>query len=106
MRQETIEHAKFRAQMQTQLDSEKGVEAFEEYMRAAFPYLEATKRREKDDFIDKLNAEAKQGPMRIQPLGQPSFKSKLKRRAAGKQSKASAGANALYKKLGDTGPTT
>lgn len=106
MRQETIEHAKFRAQMQTQLDSEKGVEAFEEYMTAAFPYLEATKRREKDDFIDKLNEEAKLGPMLIKPLGQPSFKSKLKQRAKGNQAKARAGANEMYKKLGDAGPTT
>ena len=92
--------------MQTQLDSEKGVEAFEEYMKAAFPYLEATKRREQDDIIEQLNKEAKQGPMSIKPLGQPTFKSKLKKRVKDNQAKASAGSNALYEKLGDTGPTT
>lgn len=78
---ENIEHAKMRALAQIQLDKEKGVEAFEEYMKVAFPYLERNKKREVENIADILNKEVAKGPMKVRPMERErKIKSKLKSR--------------------------
>jgi len=77
MKQEAIEHAKLRAIAQIIIDKEKGAEAFEEYMKLAFPYAEATKRREKDHYIKMLNDEISKGSLRVTPMENPVMRSKI-----------------------------
>ena len=105
MRLESIEHSKFRASAQLIIDKEKGVEAFEAYMKAAFPYLEATKREQNRDVMTQLSKEVKKGAIQIRPMVEQKVRSKLKtrlvKRATPKTKKES---NALYGKLGDTVP--
>lgn len=78
MMEENIEHAKFRAAQQLQLDKDKGVEAFEEYMKIAFPYLDTVKRRDRAKFIEILQQELSRGPLRVSALAQPKLRSRLK----------------------------
>lgn len=67
MMAEHIEHAKFRAQAQLQISEKDGVEAFEEYMKAAFPYLETQKKREQSQYVKLLADEVKKGAIVITP---------------------------------------
>lgn len=97
MRLEDIEHAKFRAQAQIVLDKDKGVTAFEEYMKIAFPYLESVKRREKDDHIKALNQWIGQGPLQVTPMLSPKLNSRMKNQAAAL--KRGKGSDKLYSKL-------
>jgi hypothetical protein len=80
MRLESIEHAKFRALAQIEIDKEKGVEAFEEYMKIAFPYLEAAKKRDRKQYLELLQKEIKQGALVVKPLGTGKAKSRLRTR--------------------------
>lgn len=105
MRLESIEHARFRALAQIVIDQEKGVEAFEEYMKVAFPYLEATKKRDREQFIDILKKETSRGPMRVTPLQQSLARSRMKHRVVKRNKDISPTKNdALYGKMGNTIP--
>ena len=81
MKLETIEHARFRALSQIIIDQEKGVEAFEEYMKLAFPYLDAVQSRDKQNLLDELKREVRRGPMMIKPLPELKAQSQLRKRA-------------------------
>jgi hypothetical protein len=98
MKLETIEHARFRALSQIIIDQEKGVEAFEEYMKLAFPYLEAVQTRDKQKLLDELKREVKRGPMMIRPLPELRARSQLKARSE-KRKRTREENNALYSKL-------
>jgi hypothetical protein len=76
--EENIEHAKLRALSQILLDKSKGVEAFEEYMKQAFPYLETQKKRDKGQMLEILRKEIAQGAVGFTPLMPLSAKSKLR----------------------------
>lgn len=106
MRLESIEHARFRALAQIVIDKDKGVEAFEEYMKVAFPYLEGVKRREKNGFIEILKREAGRGPMRVTEVHQtPQHSSRIKRRVTQRNDKIDPKKNdTLYGKIGNTVP--
>ena len=103
MKLETIEHTKFRALSQIIMDQEKGVEAFEEYMKLAFPYLESIKGRDKQMHIDILKQEISRGPMMVTPMQQPMAKSRLKRRVVNVK-RSREGTEGLYKGMGDVLP--
>jgi hypothetical protein len=102
IQQEAIEHARFRALAQIIVDQEKGVEAFEEYMKIAFPYLTSAKRREKQQYIELLKKEAMRGPIGVTPVTMPSVNSRMKKKLMTPAKRAET--NSLYQKLGDTIP--
>ncbi len=106
MRLEDIEHAKLRALAQIFMDKEKGVEAFDDYMKKAFPYLDSIKNKEKSDHIKALERWVKSGPMKVTPLTTPKMQSRLKTKAAAGPKKKfdEKKADALYSKLGSTLP--
>lgn len=107
MKLESVEHARFRALAQIQIDSESGVKAFEEYMAMAFPYLEATKRRDKVDHMKLLAKEVSRGPLTVTAVASPKpGRSKLKTRMANRtQPQTRDEHESLYRKLGSTIPT-
>lgn len=105
MKQEEVAHARVRALTQVLLDKEKGVEAFEEYMRAAFPWVITANKKDKRAQIDKLMDEVKRGPMAVKPLWQGKIGSRLKE----KQDKAMSQdqhktVDALLKRMGKVVP--
>lgn len=106
MKLENIEHAKFRAQAQIFMDQEKGVEAFEEYMKIAFPYLESVKQREKSDHIKALEQWVKKGPMKVTPMLAPKMRSRMKQKIVSTESRRGLGkgSDKLYEKLGNALP--
>lgn len=79
---ESTEHARFRALAQVMIDKEKGVEAFDEYMKVAFPYLESVKRRDREVYIKELQQWVKENKtgIKVTPLTQPKATSRLKTR--------------------------
>jgi hypothetical protein len=101
MKQEAIEHARFRALSQIVIDKDKGIEAFEEYMKTAFPYLEATKKKDRKESIDKLLAEIGKGAIAIRPIATPTMRSRIseaKQKRIAPQSKEEE--QKLYKRIG------
>jgi hypothetical protein len=103
MKLEAIEHARFRALAQITIDKDKGVEAFEEYMKIAFPYLEASKRQERKGHIEKLQKEVSLGPMAVRALpGPPRMRSRVSEAKAASRTtpRSAAEEQRLYKKIG------
>lgn len=80
MRLESIEHAKFRALAQIEIDPKAGVEAFDEYMKIAFPYLDAMKRRDQKGLMEQLKQEVARGAIKVTPVMPTKMKSRLKTR--------------------------
>jgi len=102
---ETIEHARFRAMAQITINQEKGVEAFEEYMKLAFPYLDGAKKRDRNKYVDYLKEEIGKGPIRVRAASPPKKgKSRIKEKMVAHDAKARKDLDALYGKLGDTLP--
>lgn len=106
MKMESIEHARFRALAQIFVDKDKAVEVFEEYMKIAFPYLEATKRRGKEEAFKALESWVKQGPLGVTPIPMPKIRSKLKERIVSRDNRTRSRkeVNELYKKMGSGMP--
>ena len=78
-RMEDIEHARFRALAQIIIDKESGIEAFEDYMKIAFPSLENRKKAQAQQVHDALRGWVAQGPLKVTPLVGPR-RSRLKER--------------------------
>lgn len=90
-----------RALAQILVDKDKGVEAFESYMKSAFPWIETTKKRDRQEQIKRLQEEIKRGPMQIQPLWQKPVKSRLKTKAdAPTSTQPTPNMDRLFKKMG------
>lgn len=105
MMREQAEHLQFRALMQVMLDKDKGIEAYDEYRAARFPFLATQKKRDRAQVLSVLEQELKRGVLTVTPLGQKPMNSRLKQRVERKQAlqedpKARDAANALYKKMG------
>lgn len=105
MKLESIEHARFRALAQIVVDQEKGVDAFEEYMKLAFPYLEASQKKDKQHFIDILKRETGKGPLGVRPLQQAKSQSRMKKRIVKRDAQINPEKQGkLYDKLGNVIP--
>jgi hypothetical protein len=105
MKLESIEHARFRALAQILVSKEHGTEAFDEYMKIAFPYLEASKRRSQEQAIKMLEQEIKRGPFAISAQQQPVLKSKMQSRILSrKKPQTREEADALYRRMGGAMP--
>jgi hypothetical protein len=75
-RMEDIEHAKFRALVQTLLavgadNHETSIQAFEDYMNKAFPNLSTKKKKKHEQMVDVLKHWVSQGPIGVTPLSNP-----------------------------------
>ena len=78
LRLEHIEHAKFRTMMQAMIAPDKGTEAFEEYVKVAFPYQSSEDTGHSERAKRILSQEAQRGPLRVTPLSQPRRGSRLR----------------------------
>jgi len=82
-RVEAIEHAKFRALIQVMLlsgaeDQSAGTEAFDEYMKQAFPNLETKKGKKQEAMMKVLKEWVGLGALSVTPMPQLSVKGKSK----------------------------
>lgn len=101
IKKEDIEHAKFRALAQIQISKKEGVEAFEEYMKIAFPYLSAEKQKRHAAAIKVLEAEIKRGAFSIRPQQPLVVKSRMQGRILSRTKPQSPQqADELYRKMG------
>ena len=66
-KQEDIDHARLRAVVQVLVDKESGAEAFEDYMKIAFPYLEGRKKQKKEEVREQLLSWVKGGALKVTP---------------------------------------
>jgi hypothetical protein len=99
---ETIEHARFRALSQIVVDKEKGIAAFEEYMKIAFPYLEATKKKERTDHIKLLQKEVERGAISVRPVQQQKLSSRVVTARNRAKPQSADEEKRLYKRMGRT----
>lgn len=102
--QERSDHARLRAIVQSVVDKEKGVEAFEDYMKVAFPWIETAKGRERMDHMNKLMNEVKRGPLGVTPMAMPKVSSRLRTRVERAAPPDPAAMNRVYEKLGRRPP--
>lgn len=100
MKLEAIDHARFRALSQIIVDKEKGVAAFEEYMKIAFPYLEASKKKERASSVEHLKQWVNSGPIHVKPLQMPNLKSRVASAKGRMAPQSPAEEKRLYRKIG------
>jgi hypothetical protein len=94
---------------QIQISKDKGVEFFNEYQKAMFPWIETGKGRVEDHHKKMLEQAVKMGPLSIKPVSAKPMKSRLVQQVQKKQTAAEAAAqrrkqDELYKKLGKVIP--
>lgn len=77
MMREEAEFLKHRALVVMLVDKKQGGEAFDEYLKAAFPYLEVEKNREKSAVLEMLQKEVSRGPLAIKKVSAPNVRSRL-----------------------------
>ncbi len=100
MRLESIEHAKFRALAQIEIDPKAGIEAFDEYMKMAFPYLDGMKRQERKGLLETLKREVARGAVVVTPIAMPKMKSRLKTRLTRREKpRSKKEVDSLYEKM-------
>lgn len=105
MKLEAVEHARFRALAQILINQDAGSKAFDEYMKIAFPYMDASKERDKKEAKEVLKEWLDQGAFNVRPLPMPKMKSKLKTRMLKRtKPKTREEENALYEKIGQSIP--
>jgi hypothetical protein len=110
LKKEQIEHARLRALAQAIVAKDKGKEVFDDYMRTAFPWLEAQKKNTHTEVIKALNAEVQRGGLGIKPLWQATkmhsrLKTKIVEKNAVDTPESQARRSAIYAKLGKMIPT-
>lgn len=94
---EDREHAQFRAIAQILIDKESGVEAFEDYMRIAFPSMQQRKKKRDEGMKDLLTSWTSTGPLKVIPLHEERRgRSRLKQRLVKVED---AKMDSLYRKL-------
>jgi len=88
LKREQIAYAKDRALVQALIVKEKGPEAFEEFRKLAFPWVETQKGRDRESHIRILQEEIKKGVLTVTPVDGPkkAIKSRLRTRAAESES--------------------
>jgi hypothetical protein len=80
LKKEQIEHARTRVLAQILVDKDKGVEAFEQYRKVAFPWAEAQAKAADRNMVERLLAEVRAGALSVQPLEGAPVRSRLKNR--------------------------
>ena len=78
LRMEEIEAAKTRALLQGLLKAEEGPNAWKDFFRLAFPWVETAKKRDEKDIIKRLQEEVARGPLSITPQQEQRYRSRLK----------------------------
>lgn len=80
LKKEFIEHARLRALATSIINKDKGPEAFDEYRKEAFPWVETQQKRERDETVNRLQEEVKRGVLGIKPLWEAKQTSKVRSR--------------------------
>lgn len=73
------------ALIQTMVKPDKASEAFEDYRKARFPWVESSKKKSRAADIKQLMDEVKRGPLVVTPQISPRLKSHLKARVLERQ---------------------
>lgn len=105
LQREQMEHAQTRAIIQTIANREKASEAFEDYKKARFPWIESSQARDKVNHIKQLMEEVKKGPIQITAQHAPSkmrsrLKTKVIERTDAAKAKIAAEQKKIYEKVG------
>lgn len=108
LKKEQTEHARLRALATAIVNKEKTKEAFEDYMKLAFPWIEGQKKKDASYYSKILLEHVKNGALNITPLTDETarMKSRLKakviERAAPDPAKKKEQLDRLYKQFGKT----
>lgn len=90
---------------QMQITKDKGIDFFNDYRKAMFPWIETAKVREGDQQRKLLEHVVKMGPLSVKSMGTKPLKSRLVRQIDRKLTEEQRrGQNELYKRLGKSLP--
>lgn len=114
LKKEYIEYSRLRALAQAIVNKEKGPEAFDEFRKTAFPWVETQQKRDRESHIKILQDEIKRGVLEIRPMVDPgkAIRSRLKTRVVEatpeqvqRLRRSSPEARKVYSKMGSVLPT-
>lgn len=77
---EESEAAKTRALLQGMLKADEGPNAWKEFFKLAFPWVEVAKKRDEKDIIQRLKEEVARGPLAVTAQQEKSYRSRLKQK--------------------------
>jgi hypothetical protein len=104
LKRQQVEHARLRALAQIGMDKEKGVEAFNDYMKVAFPWVEQTKKKDDEKTKKALMEEVRRGGLKVIPIAETQFKSRLRTKVVQAQAARSEWAPKADRVLNKMGP--
>jgi len=85
LKKEEIEAAKTRALLQGMLKQDAGPEAWADFFKLAFPWVQVAKKRDEAEVIKRLQEEIKRGPLQITAQHDNKFRSRLKTKVVQRQ---------------------
>jgi len=106
LKREQIEHARWRALIQTVIDKEKGIESFDTYRKLIFPWSDDANERRQAEAKKLLVAEIARGGLAVRPLWQKErpVTSRLQYQTREVRQRIAKQKDELYAKLGKTAP--
>lgn len=107
LQREQMEFSQTFVFIQTMADRSKAKEAFDEYRKTRFPWIESSKEKRKAEDIKKLMEEVKRGALAITPMVSPKLRSRLKAKVVERQVggvKITKEQQQIYEKIGQTIP--
>lgn len=99
LKKEEIEAAKTRALVQAMLKQEAGPDAWTDFFRLAFPWVQTAKKREEKETVKLLMDEIKRGPLAVYAQQDRTFRSRLKTKVVQRQGPKTELASRISSKL-------
>lgn len=106
LQKEQMDFVQTRAMIQSIANHEKASEAFEDYKKIRFPWIESSQTKNKIDHIKRLMEEVKKGPIAITATPQSTrMRSRLKTKIVERTNpRIAAEQKKIYEKMGTTVP--
>jgi len=101
LQEDLREFTRLKLLIQAVVDKEEGLKAFNDFTGEAFPYIEATRKKDKQQHIETLMKELKRGVLAVKPIQEEKMRSRLKSRLIERSEVRSAKEQSkFYEKLG------
>lgn len=106
LQKEQMENAQTFALLQTLIDKDKGIEAYEAYKKVRFPWIESSKEADKVKQLQRLEQEIRKGALSITPMrdDRARVRSRLKAKVIAVDEKRRAQLDKVYQQMGKVVP--
>jgi hypothetical protein len=106
LQREQMENAQTFALLQTLIDKDKGIQAYEEYKKVRFPWIETSREADKMKQLARLEQEIRKGALSITPMRdeRTQVRSRLKAKVIAVDEKKRAQLDKVYRQMGKVVP--